>query len=140
MLELYLKTEIDEYNKILKENKGSLNEKLKFVFYYHVGKDYNKEKNIFINKSNQTIDYREYYLFLIDIYHQHPEIREYFHNINKEMLNFYKELVNESIKKQEVRSDIDPNEVALYIFTIFKGFIEIWTGFPDIPFRYNYKY
>lgn len=134
IIDMYLKSEIVDFKEILKlKNKdGSLGDKLKFTFYYHMGIDLENNTESIIKINGNDINYKEYYLFLVGIYHQHPEVREYFHEVSNEMLNFYEDLFKESIKNQEIKSNLDPKETALYIFTIFKGFTEVWSGFPEM--------
>lgn len=130
MVELYLLNEIDNFEKIVKNYKGNIIEKLKFVFYYHTCLDIESNCNIFELSDKDGIDYKEYYLLLMGIYHQHPELRETYHELNLKIFNFYKDLIEESKKNKEIPEDINSEDAALYIFTIFMGFIELSIIFP----------
>ena len=55
--------------------------------------------------------------------------------MNLEIFKFYKELIEESIEKKEIRSDINSEDLAIYLFTIFKGFIELSTVFPKFTLK-----
>ncbi|MEA4957457.1 hypothetical protein SDC9_08567 [bioreactor metagenome] len=130
MVEMYLLNEVKNFKKILKNHEGTPIEKLRFTFYYHTGLNIGDYSNILELSDKSHVDYKEYYLLLMGVYHQHPELRDVFHDMNLEIFNFYKELIEESIEKKEIKEDIDSEELAIYIFTIFMGFIELSTVFP----------
>jgi AcrR family transcriptional regulator len=135
MIKMYLVNEVKIFKEILENYKGSVAEKLKFIFLYHAGENIENINSSLKISDDRDINHKEYYLFLMGVYHQHPELRDYFHELNMEIFNIYKDLIGESMKNKEIRSDVDLEEIALYIFTIFSGFIEIWTAFPNFSLK-----
>jgi len=133
MVNRYIKDEINVFKKNLNDYEGSLFEKLRFILCHYTGEMIDNEDYSIALSNNDRIDHLEYNLFLLGIYHQHPELRPIFHEINKEMLDIYKEFVEELKDSNQIRKDVDTEEVAIYISTTAAGFVKLWTGFPDIP-------
>lgn len=64
------------------------------------------------------------------IYHQYPEYKDASNDLNNNMLLFLKELLDEAMDNNEI-SNIDSEEVSLFILSIIKGYTEIWVGLPE---------
>ncbi|MEA4956146.1 hypothetical protein SDC9_03527 [bioreactor metagenome] len=135
IVEMYILKEIENFKKILKNYKGTPLEKLRFTFYYHVGLNIGDHSDILELSDKTNVDYKQHHLLLTSVYYQHQELRNLFHNMNLEIFKFYKELIEESIEKKEIRSDINSEDLAIYLFTIFKGFIELSTVFPKFTLK-----
>ncbi|MEA4957227.1 hypothetical protein SDC9_08469 [bioreactor metagenome] len=134
IIEKYLSNEIENFQKIIENYEAPIIEKLRFIFYYHTGLDIsNKSKDLNILNNSEAIDllditntnYKEYYLFLMGSYHEHPELRTLHHEMNHEFFKFYNELVEKSMKKNEIRTDLSAYDMALHIYTVMMGFITI---------------
>jgi len=132
MINKYLKRAIKCFGKNLRKHEGSFAEKLKFIFYLHLGKELNNEKHVIKLSNNIEIDHTEFDLFLLGIYHQHHELRSLFDEMTVEMLNIFREFVEESQEKKEIRDDLNSEDIALYIYSVVGGFIKLWAGFTHI--------
>jgi len=133
MLNKYLKGSVEDFKKNLRKYDGSFTEKLKFIFYLHLGKELNNEKHVIKLSNDIEIDHTEFDLFLLGIYHQHHELRPLFDEMTIEMLDIFTEFVEEFKEKKEIRADFDSEDVALYIYSVVGGFIKLWAGFTHIP-------
>ncbi len=58
---------------------------------------------LFKKINGETIDYKKYYLMINSIYHQHPEYRDLFDNTTHNVIQIFKELVDEFIYKKRIR-------------------------------------
>ena len=132
MIERYIKEEIKEFKKHLIDYEGSVHEKLKFIFYHFAGKELDNENYGIELSNNEKINHSDYELLLLGIYHQHPELRPYFHELNKEMLNIFEDFVEDLKEKNEIRNDIDTDAMALHIFTVVSGFSKLYDGCPTV--------
>ena len=132
MLNNGLKVGIEYFEKKLKNYEGSLTEKLKFIFFYTMGTSIDDDNYKFNRSEEHDLIRSEYNLFLLGIYHQHPELRPRFHEANKNMVRIFTDFTEEFKQKNEIRDDMDSEEIALYIFTVVSGFTKLWIGFPEI--------
>ena len=132
MLNKYLKDEVKKFDKNIRNYEGSFPEKLKFIFYHNAGVELNnKTHGIRLSDSN-VINHEEFNLFMMSTYHKHLEVRPVFHEINKMTLRTYTDIVDEFKQKNEIRDDIDSEDIALYIFTVISGFLQLWISSPHI--------
>ena len=127
-----LKKGIKVLDKELKKYEGTFVEKLKFIFYYHIGTNIDDESYKLNCSEKQDLINSEYNLFLLGIYHQHPEFRPIFHETNRGMVEIFTDFTEEFKQKNEIRRDMDSEEIAFYIYTVVSGFSKLWIGFPDI--------
>lgn len=135
MIDRFIKDQIKKYGENIRNFKGTASEKLKFILYRHAGQEF-RDENFAIKLSNDDVmDSSKYDLFVLGVYHQHPEFRPLLHDLYKEMLKIYEDFVENLKEKNEIRSDIDTKETALYIFTVLAGFVKLWISFPNIPFE-----
>ena len=65
------------------------------------------------------------------IYHQHSEYRDLFDDTTHNLIQIFKESVDEFIYKKELDINISPNKMALFLFTNIKGFINLWMTLSD---------
>ncbi|MBZ9571558.1 TetR/AcrR family transcriptional regulator [Methanobrevibacter sp. TMH8] len=128
MIDKYILNIVDYNNEIMKNVSGSFIEKLKFIFYYSIGINIKEESQVKITK--EPINYKNYHLMFNSIYHQYPEYREKFNKLNESMLLFFKELIDEAIENNEI-GNVNSEEVAIFIFSIIKGYTELWVGLPE---------
>ncbi|MCL2686927.1 MAG: TetR/AcrR family transcriptional regulator [Methanobrevibacter sp.] len=133
MLNKYVRGAIRDFKKSLRKYEGSFVEKLKFIFYLHLGKELDGEKHVIKLSNDIEIDHTEFDLFLLGIYHQHHDLRSLFDDMTVELLSVFREFVEEFQEKKEIRDDFDSEEIALYIYSIIGGFIKLWAGFTHIP-------
>lgn len=115
----------------MKNHKGTTLEKIETAFYLYTEGSNIKNKEDVELTDNEHGDYKERHLLFLGVYHQHPEFRELFHDLNVGILNFYKELIKEGIAKKEIKDDINVEEMSLHIFTLFMGSVELSIVFPE---------
>ncbi len=95
----YFSTEIILFRNLL-EKEGTLIEKLKFILCNKDELLYNESNNVGFSKS-QDVEFREYFLLMMSIYHQHPEVREEYDKSILNVFNFFKKLAEKSIEKKK---------------------------------------
>ncbi|MGL4670141.1 MAG: TetR/AcrR family transcriptional regulator [Methanobacteriaceae archaeon] len=129
----YFSTEIIVFKNVL-QKEDNLIEKLKFILYNQEELLYSEDDIIGFSKSD-NIDFREYFLLMMGIYHQYPEVRDEYDKSILNVFNFFKELVEESIEKGEIKDDIDPHKLATHILSIYLGILLTSVEFTYIPFK-----
>jgi hypothetical protein len=111
------------FKKALDSHDGTLIEKLRFVFYYHVGINILSDDNVPLA---DLIDYKDYYLFFMNSFHLRPVFRDKLYESRKEKLDcFVKNLSDGSL------------EDGLYIYAVLRGFIIDWILSPDFDLEVN---
>lgn len=128
----YFKELARESGKNLLDFEGTFFEELKYFPYCSIGYDINKKKKI-PYAEDIDIDFRCYHTLFVSIFHEHPEMRSMFYDVHKEVYKYCQHLTQKGLKNNEIRDDIDPDKIALLIFTFYKGFLDAWTGLPNCP-------
>jgi AcrR family transcriptional regulator len=113
----------------IKQFKGSIIERLRTLYYYLAGVDFKTKKSIPL--SGNDIDYKEYYLMFFSIYHNHPKFRPLISEYLEESVAFFKELIDESVKKDEVIIDPNSSDLAIFIVANIYGFLDLWVRVPN---------
>ena len=133
MVNKYLLGNFEEFKGAIRNYKGSFKEKINFIFYYKT-KSFNQEK---IHANSPTLpdfNYKDYYILLMSIYHQYPQVRHLFHEMHDDLWEFYNELLQEAIENEEIRGDIDVKSLNIFIETSLKGYIDLWLNQPNLLF------
>ncbi|MGL6298623.1 MAG: TetR/AcrR family transcriptional regulator [Methanobacteriaceae archaeon] len=142
ILQKYFLDNLSEHNVDIKNFEGSVITKFEIMFYWLCGIDKINGETIKID--GNTINYMEFYLLFNGIYHHYPEYRSLFHKLIQELIDFVRELVNDSIANNELSSDINSDEVAIYIVTIANGTIDTLSALPEYSsdeiIKYNMKF
>lgn len=125
LVDKYIMSIIDYERDHTKDLDVSLMKKLEINFYYAIGIDLLNNKKPLIIEGNH-INTKKYYLMFTGIYHQNPEYRNLFSEAIEDILNFFKELIEEGKDKKEIREDIDSEKMSLFIYSNMRGTIEIW--------------
>jgi len=112
IIDEYLIRNIDTFKKAIESHEGSLLEKLKFIFYYHVGINILDGSSVL---SDDIIDYRYYYYFFIDCFHTRPALRDKLYKFRLMKLNYVTEYLGDF-----------SSEDRLFIQTILRSFIYDW--------------
>ena len=130
MLNKYLMDNIPLFKEAIMNSDASFMEKISIAF---VNKThlFNKIK-IHSNSSNMPkFKYEDYFVLLMSVYHQYPEVRHMFHEMQHDLNNFYHELIQEAIEKKEIRQDIDIKELTIFIQSCLKGHVTLWLNQSD---------
>jgi AcrR family transcriptional regulator len=131
MIQKYFVEKTIELKKLSYEFEGTFIEKLRFIYYRSIGIDIQNNKKPIRKINGKTIDYIKFYLMISSIYHQHPEYRNLFDNTTHNVIQILKESVDEFIYKKELKINISPNKMDLFLFTNIKGFIYLWMTLSD---------
>jgi len=111
---------------------GSLMEKLELIFNFGNSPIITEAESLAI--SNEfPIKYREFWVMYTSIYHYHPEIRPRFCKLCNESHDFYYDLIQEAIIKEEIREDIDIEDLILFIKTTLKGYLVLIVFQSNLP-------
>jgi AcrR family transcriptional regulator len=129
IVEYYLANWIKQYKEKIRNINGTFIEKITFTFNAILFKE---DFDDILGKIGA--DYREYYLLFSSVYHQHPEVRQIYDEFNLDLYILYKELIQESIEKKEIRSDINIEKIVLFILTSLKGYVDVWF-IPNFSFE-----
>jgi len=130
ILDKYLLGNIPPFKEVVRNSEGSLMEKLRVAFIVTTGA-FNKKE---IKLSSETIpefNYEDYFVLLTSIYHQYPEVRHMFYEMQHSLNDFYFELLEEAVEKNEIRMDIDLKTLNIFIQSCLKGHITLWLNQTD---------
>jgi AcrR family transcriptional regulator len=123
VIDKYVVENTNAFKNALDSHNGTLIEKLKFVFYYHVGINILSGDNVPLA---DLINYKDYYLFFMNSFHLRPVFRDKLYESRKGKLNcFVKNLSDGSV------------ENGLYIYAVLRGFIIDWILSPDFDLDVN---
>jgi len=131
ILKKYVVNEIKNFKNELYLSKDSFFEKLEFIFFYFTKYAIENNQNAIKVLHENDIDIKQYYLMQLGIYHQHPEFRKLYNEVSQDILDLFKELINEAKKNNEIKEDLDVDDSSIYIFTIFRGIIRVWSIFIE---------
>lgn len=92
MLKTYLRNAFNGSQEVMTNINGSFFEKIEFIFKYKLHDFIKIEADSFLTNKNQE-DYKEYYKLITTIYHQNPQVRDLFNEINDELLIFVMNLL-----------------------------------------------
>jgi len=131
MLNVYLLENFYKYRDAIKDSKIPFFEKIESIFYYLLG--FNQKELSSPDTLNMSkCDNRDFFGLFSSIFHQHPETRPIFYKLHTESYDFYRELVQEAVKNNEIKYDMDVESLAIFIHTIFKGYIDLCLFHPDL--------
>ena len=125
MIQMYLMDNFKVFSEDVKKFNGSFIERIEFIFNYKTTSFAKEELSQFIS-SKRSFNYKEYYMLLMTIFHQHPDVRQLVYEFHNKFYDFYCELVQEAIDNGEIRDDIDVKTLVTYLQTIMKGYVELW--------------
>lgn len=102
MVNKYIIEHLEGYKEVIRNFKGYFIERLKFVFHYILGSNVESGINFLNISKRDELNYKNYYLTFMGIYHQHQEVRDTYEEFNKELYDFYKEQLQEAIENKEI--------------------------------------
>ncbi|RBQ22612.1 hypothetical protein ALNOE001_17160 [Candidatus Methanobinarius endosymbioticus] len=112
--------------KYLFKDSNSFRDKLEFIIYLFVGLYKNNKDKAIDTTKEHDIDYINYHLLFLGIYHQHPEVQYIFDYINKGLLDLFEEMFKEDIANGYVKKENDPQKATILFLTILKGLVSFW--------------
>ena len=125
---------VPEFKEAVKDFNGSFMEKMYFVFTYKAN-CFNKEKFHLNSLASHEFNNKNYFMLGMSIFHQYPEARSLFYELNEELHDFYNELIQEAIEKGEIREDIDIKALNVFIRTLLEGYIDLWLNQSEFSFE-----
>ncbi|MCL2687231.1 MAG: TetR/AcrR family transcriptional regulator [Methanobrevibacter sp.] len=133
MFNKYVLGEVPLFKETIRNLDCSFIEKLRFIFTHKT--TFFNENNSSSNASNaHKIGYENYFVLSMSIYHQYPEIRPMFHEMHNDLNDFYQELVQEAIEKEEIRDDIDVKTLVILIQSSLRGYLNLWMTQSEFSF------
>jgi len=131
MLNVYLLENFYKYRDAIKDSKIPFFEKIESIFYYLLG--FNQKELSSPDTLNMSkCDNRDFFGLFSSIFHQHPETRPIFYKLHAKSFEFYQKLAQEAIDNNEVIETIDAKTLAIFIHTIFKGYIDLFVFHPGL--------
>jgi len=125
MFNKYIVSNVPLFKENLRNFEGSFLEKLSLIFASKTGAF--KKKDLPSNVSTLgEINYEDYFILSMSIYHQYPEIRPLFLEMHCDINDFYYELIQEAIEKGEIRDDLDAKTLTILIQSSLRGFLNLW--------------
>ena len=134
IMDIYLKDSFHALKNEIKMFNGSLIDKIRFIFNYKSNSFNENEIGSSSIPLNNQFSQKDYWVLLTSIYHEHPESRSVFYEIQKEVYDLYYDLVQEAIEKNEIRDDIDTRTIVIFIQTCLKGYLDLWVYQPSCSF------
>jgi len=130
----YILEEFSLFKENIKNLNGSFIEKLNFIFTHRT--TFFNEKEIQSNGLDVSeLRYKNYLALTMSIYHEYPEIRNMFHEMHNDFNDFYQELIQEAIEKDEIRDDIDIKILAILIQSSLRGYLNLWMTQSEFSFE-----
>ena len=131
MVNFYLLDNFHQYREVIRNSNESFIEKIEDIFYYLIGFNKKEFKSSQFS-SDSKMDDREYFGLFSSIFHQYPESRPLFYKLHEESFDFYLELAEEAVENNEIKEGIDARTLAIFIHTIFKGYLDLFVFKPDL--------
>ncbi|MBZ9570359.1 TetR/AcrR family transcriptional regulator [Methanobrevibacter sp. TMH8] len=126
IINIYIIDGFYELEKYLQNFDGSFIEKIRFIMKYKTN-DYGKKESYYPHISVLAeFDYKDYYTFIISTTHHHRETKDKINELNNKLYDLYYKLIQEAIKKNEIREDIEIETLVIYIQSALKGYVYLW--------------
>ena len=140
----YLFSYYDEIIAYINHYKGSPGEKLRMLFFSIPGLYSDSVKVDNQHRNNKVIDYRSFYLLLMDGVHKYGVIRNYYEEFHVKLLKIIRQIMEECKEKEIIPGDADLDEMSRFILACVEGTIVLSVVVPDIPLEEtmtsNYNY
>lgn len=124
MVNKYLINCFFEFKEAIRDFNGSFIEKIEFLGKYKLY-DFIKIKDRTFH-NNGKLNYKTYFSLFTSIYHQNPEVRHLFYELQEELFNFCHEFIKRASENEEIRKDIDIKTMTIFIKTCLDGYIFGW--------------
>jgi len=125
MVNVYIIDNFHDYMDSVRNFDGTFMEKIKFILKYLT--NFNQQEFSATDFTLRESSQKAYFVLFVSIYHQYPEVQRILFEMQKELDNFYNELIREAIAKKEISADVDIEALNVFIQTIFYGFIVSWS-------------
>ena len=123
---------------LFKETIRNLNcpfiEKLRFIFTYSAD-FFNKKENGINDSIVSELNYEDYHVLSMSIYHQYPEVRPQFIEMHNDINDFYGELIQEAIENGEIRDDVEIKALIILIQSSLRGKLDLWMNQSEFSFE-----
>ena len=130
MLDKYLMGNIPLFKEGVRNSSDKLMERLRAAFLLTTT-GFNQKEIESDSSSMPNFTHNDYFVLLSSAFHQYPEVRPMFNEMQHSLNDFYQELLREAIDKGEIREDIDIKTMNIYIQSCIKGHITLWLNQSD---------
>ena len=134
MLNKYLMDNIPLFKEAVRNSSDSLREKLRAAFILTTT-SFNKKEIHFSSSTIPEFNHEDYFILLTSVFHQYPEVRVMFQEMQHDLNDFYQELIQEAVEKGEIRDDISIKTMNIFIQSCLKGYITLWLNQSDFSFE-----
>lgn len=114
---------------------GTPKERLKTVILGMIGYDSNTNKVTQLCETCEVIDYRNLHLLYLGSLQNYDIISEHYKELYLNMIEFIKDLIDESKAHGEIRKDINSHERSIFVVSVVAGTFLLWLVVPEIPLR-----
>ena len=126
VIEKYIFNYFNSTIRQIRDFEGTPKEKLKTVIISIVGETQ-------LSESSEKIDYRTLHLLLMEGIRKYEIISKHYTEFYYNLLNFIKDVLDESAAQDIIRRDIDSTELAIFIQTSMVGTVLMWIAMPEMP-------
>jgi len=81
------------------------------------------------------LEFGNYIILPMSIYHQHPEVRLQFIEMHNDLNDFYYELIEEAMDNGEIRDDYDIRTLVILIQSCLRGHLDLWMNQLEFSFE-----
>jgi len=131
ILQKHLFDNFSHFKKKIEDFDGTFLEKMRFIFQYKAHSYVHIDgESIY---EGQEFTYKEFFTFLVSIFHNHPEVRHLFYQLYDGLYLFIFGLFYSAVNKNEIRDDLDLESLVIYFQTLLEGYINLWIVKPNYP-------
>jgi AcrR family transcriptional regulator len=131
----YIFEYFDKCLKQIKNSEGSPKERLKKMILSVIGYDSTMNKAIKLSESSELIDYRNLHLLYLGSLQNYDIISKRYTEFNLSLIEFVKDLIDESKAQGEISKDLDSDELSIFIQSVIDGTFMLWITVPETPLR-----
>jgi len=130
LLNKYFVNNIPLLKEAIISSNASFMEKLTIAFI-GTTTSFNKERIHGNSSILPEFNYEDYFVLMMSVYHQYPEVRHIYHEVRNDLNNFYQELIQEAVENGEISDDVDTKALSIFIQSCLKGHITLWLNQSD---------
>ena len=123
IIKKYLISYYDEILPYILNYNGSPKEKLKMLFFAIPDTFSNYQQIVHLSVDNNAVDFRSFFLLLMDGVQKYKSIREYYKNLHIKVIEYIREIIEDGKEQGLISSDIDSVGMAKFIHASLQGTI-----------------
>lgn len=140
VMKKYLFSYYDEVMSYILNYDGSPKEKLRMLFFSTPGiySDYMQFRQIQVE--NKAVDFRSFYLLLMDGVQKYEIIAEYYEDFHLKLIEFIRQIIEDCKKQGSIPADVDSDQMARFVHACLQGTIFMWVVVPHIDMKETLGY